>query len=65
MRKLEDVQKEYIAACQAAGDMAYRIECFKAELQKLMDKMVELNKEANTLAEEAKKEDTDGQQAVS
>lgn len=65
MRKLEDVQKEYIAACQAAGDMAYRIECFKAELQKLMDKMVELNKEAAEASKTASEEDSNGQQAVS
>lgn len=47
-RKLEEVQAEYIRTAQQAGDMSYRMECFKQDLAKLHNRMLELNQEALT-----------------
>jgi hypothetical protein len=49
-RTIEQVKQEYIECAQQAGDMQYRIECFKSDLSKLNNKMLALNEEASQLA---------------
>lgn len=51
-RTIENVKQEYVQVCQEAGDLSYRIECFKADLAKRYEKMLALNEEASKLAKE-------------
>jgi predicted nucleic acid-binding Zn-ribbon protein len=60
MRNLEEIQKEYQTLCARAGDMQYKIFCFKADLDSLNKKLIELNQEAIKL-----KESQDGQTSSS
>lgn len=53
-RTIDQVKQEYVECAQQAGDMQYRIECFKADLIKLNNKMLALNEEASKLAAEQK-----------
>jgi len=50
-RSKEDINKEYTQVCQAAGDLAYRIEVLKGTLNSMLSRMEALNKEVNELNE--------------
>lgn len=56
MRTVEEVQKDYAQVCSVAGDLQYRIACFKEELQKANDKLKELNAEAVSIQNQPKEE---------
>lgn len=45
-RTVAEIREEYIRTAGNAGDMSYRIECFKQDLSKLHNRMLELNQEA-------------------
>lgn len=51
-RTLEQVQAEYIELAKQAGDMSYRIKCFEADLERVHNRMLELNQEATKLGQQ-------------
>lgn len=54
-RTVESIQAEYMQGCAKAGDMQYRINCFKLDLASLNDHLRGLNQEAMKLKQEADK----------
>lgn len=54
-RTREVIEKEYQAGCMALGDRKYRIEVLQAEANSLVQKLADLNKEANELSAEPAK----------
>lgn len=68
MRTVEEIQKDYAQVCTVAGDLQYRIKCFREELDKANDKLKELNAEAMSVqsqpAEEAKDESSSSTETI-
>lgn len=54
-RTRQDIEKEYQQMCMTLGDRNYRIQVLKAEVDELVRKLAELNKEASALEAEAPK----------
>lgn len=51
-RTVDEIRKEYIDACAAAGDRQYRLAMLKLELQAINQKLSDLNKEAAEASKE-------------
>lgn len=59
-RTVTEIREEYLRVCTNAGDVTYRMECYKQDLAKLHNRMLELNQEA-VEAEKAEKAAKDEQ----
>lgn len=51
LRPMVEVQAEYERICARVGELTYRIEIAKAELQPLLQKLLSLNQEAEKAKE--------------
>ena len=51
-RTLNDVQQEYVNLCTRAGDLQYKIQAFKKDLEVLNNQLRELNFEAVKIQQE-------------
>lgn len=52
-RTLEEINKAYSEAATMAGDIQYKIELLKANLRKVNEQMLAINKEAEVAAQPA------------
>lgn len=55
-KTMDDINKEYSHWCSMAGDLQYKIMCYKGELEVVNNKLREINQEAGKIKKETSDE---------